>query len=222
MDHATNAARVFNKLADIYQVKFMDVSPYAHLLDGFIDALPKTDSAILEIACGPGNITKYLLAKNGRLKILGIDLAPRMIELARENCPQATFEVRDCRTISELSDVYNGIVCAFCTPYLSKEEVILLIKDAAKLLKEEGILYLSTIEGVYENSGFRKSSTGDEVYQYFYSYADMQVVFDQSNLMILSHEKINAGYNADTDLIFLAKKNSSPSFSFRRKHTLTP
>lgn len=48
---------------------------------------------ILEIATGPGNVVKYILCKRPDFKIFGIDLSPNMIELAKQNNPQA-----DCIT----------------------------------------------------------------------------------------------------------------------------
>lgn len=54
-------------------------------------------AAIVEVACGPGNITKYLLNKRPGFKIGGIDLAPNMVELAKVNNPTASFQVMDSR-----------------------------------------------------------------------------------------------------------------------------
>src|SRR5690606_4608879 len=98
---------------------------------------------------GPGNITRYLLAKRPDFTIDAIDIAPNMIELAKQNNPTANFEVMDCRGIAGISKKYDGIICGFCMPYLSKSDCGQLIADSANLLKDNGILYFSTIEGNY-------------------------------------------------------------------------
>ncbi|MCD6063607.1 MAG: putative Methylase involved in ubiquinone/menaquinone biosynthesis [Flavipsychrobacter sp.] len=69
MDKNAAAINVFNKRAQQYQEKYMDVSMYAAALDAFFERMPEKAS-VLELACGPGYITKYLLAKRPDLRIL--------------------------------------------------------------------------------------------------------------------------------------------------------
>ncbi|MCW2956948.1 MAG: Methyltransferase type 11 [Thermoleophilia bacterium] len=47
----------------------------------------------LDAACGTGLATSILLGRWPGLKVIGSDLAPRMVEIARELVPDATFEV---------------------------------------------------------------------------------------------------------------------------------
>ena len=67
-------AELFNKYALSYSEKFMDVSQYADTLDVFCNGLPAS-AKVLDIACGPGNIAKYLLNKHPDMQLTGIDLA---------------------------------------------------------------------------------------------------------------------------------------------------
>src|ERR1043165_1092851 len=101
MDYNEMAVNVFDRCAQDYQAKFMDVQQYSRSLDIFC-AQVKKDAGILELACGPGNITKYLLQKRPDLEILGTDLAPNMLELAKQHNPQAIFQLMDCRDIGKL------------------------------------------------------------------------------------------------------------------------
>ena len=73
MDKSKIAVAIFNKLAKMYQDKFMNVDLYSESFDLFCNAIQKENATILEIACGPGNITKYLLNKRPDFNILGID-----------------------------------------------------------------------------------------------------------------------------------------------------
>jgi predicted TPR repeat methyltransferase len=168
MDKSIKAAAIFDKLADLYAVKFMDVSLYHDSFDLFCSRIAKTDASILELACGPGNITKYLLQKCPDFNILGIDLAPNMLVLAKQNNPMANFEVMDCRKIDHLPVTFDAVMCGFCLPYLSKEEAIKLIVDAAMRLNSSGMIYISTMEDAYSKSGWKKGSTGDEIYMHFH------------------------------------------------------
>jgi chemotaxis methyl-accepting protein methylase len=62
------------------------------------------------------------------------------------NSPTASFDVLDCRDISSVNKTFDAVICGFCTPYLSGEDVAKLIIDFRALLKINGILYLNTME----------------------------------------------------------------------------
>ncbi len=109
MKKLTNAVDMFDKSAEIYQEKYMDVSAYSISLNLFCEKL-KRSATILELGCGPGNITRYLLNQREDLKIFGSDLAPEMIKLAKKNCPEAEFGVIDIRDLSRISSRYDGVM----------------------------------------------------------------------------------------------------------------
>lgn len=148
----------YNKSAVQYQEKFMEMDLYNDTYDKFCSLITKENASILEIACGPGNVTRYLKSKRPGFKILGIDLAPNMIELAKTNNPDVQFKVMDCKDIGGLKRKFDAVMCGFCMPYLSKEEVKGLIKDVAELTASSGIFYLSTMEDDYTRSGFETTS----------------------------------------------------------------
>ena len=208
MDQTKIAVDIFNKLATGYQDKFMDVSLYHDSLDVFCNSIKKENPEILELACGPGNITKYLLEKRPYFKILGTDLAPNMIELARINNPTAEFELMDCRAITSINKKFDGIMFGFGMPYLSKEEAIQFIKDASQKLNKNGILYISTIEDENSKSGFKTGSTGDTMYQNFHQADYLSAALEENEFKIIHLERIDYFYNNEKtiDLIIIASK----------------
>ena len=159
MNKSKNAVAAFNKYASEYQNKYMYFDSYDDTFDLFCEHIKTKNASVLEIACGPGNITKYLLNKNPVLNILGIDLAENMLALARNNNPDAEYRLLDGRNISQINKTYDAIMCGFCLPYLNKEEAIKLISDASKILNPGGVIYLSTMEDDYGKSDYRESST---------------------------------------------------------------
>jgi len=185
MDRYKITFETWNKIADLYQEKFMDLDLYDDSYDLFCTQFENEKSTILEIGCGPGNITRYLLSKNPEFQILGIDIAPSMIDLARQNNPSVLFEVMDCRMMNQITERFDGMMVGFCLPYLSKEDVEKLIQDAAILLNEEGVIYLSTIEGDYETSGFETGSTGDKVYVYYHSESFLKAELTKNGFEII-------------------------------------
>lgn len=209
MSFIHSAADIFNKHALLYQSRFMDVSLYAGCLDHFCKQLPQ-DAKVLELACGPGNITRYLLERRPDLKILATDIAPNMLELAKVNSPDAEFRLLDCRDMSALKETYNGIVCGFCLPYLSEEESAELIRSCAALLKPGGVLYLSCMEETEQcQSGIKTNSAGDKTYMYYH-----RAAFLESSLCDTGFQSIElsrkltqaAGEPDNIDLVFTALK----------------
>lgn len=85
MDGKEETFQTWNKIADLYESKFMDLDIYDKTYDYFLNILNNKSSKILEVGCGPGNISKYLLTKRDDIHLLGVDVAENMIELARKN-----------------------------------------------------------------------------------------------------------------------------------------
>ena len=208
MDQTKIAVDIFNKLADDYQDKFMDVSLYHNSIVLFCNSIEKEKAEILELACGPGNITKYLLEIRPDFKILGIDLAPNMIELAKINNPTVTFQLLDCKAITTLNKKYDGIICGFGLPYLSKAEAVQFIRNSSQQLTKNGILYISTMEDDNSKSGFKTGSTGDTMYQNFHQADYLSAALEKNdfNIIHLERKKYIRNHEKTTDLIIIAIK----------------
>ena len=161
MDHCAISASVFHKLADKYRDKYMGLTMYDDSYREFCELLRQDRARVLDAECGPGNVSRYLMTQKPDLDLLGIDLAPRMVELAREAVPSAHFAVHDCRHLADLQLRFDGIICAFGLPYLSGEEATAFIRVGGQALDPGGVLYLSTMLGKTEDSGFQSCSTGD-------------------------------------------------------------
>jgi len=207
MDNTQNVIALFDKHAQGYQDKYMNVDLYGDTLNLFCEHLEKKNAEILELACGPGNITRYLLNKRPDLKILATDLAPGMLELAKINNPEAGFQLLDCREVNSLGKKWDAVMCGFCLPYLSKEDTIQFIQDASMALNDKGLLYISTMEDDYSKSGIQYSSAGDELYMYFHEADYLTEALELNGFSIIDLRRkvysMKAG-ELTTDLIVLA------------------
>lgn len=172
MDKYTETFETWNNIASLYQEKYMELDLYNDTYDFICNFIEKPQAKLLEIGCGPGNMTKYLLSKRPDFDIFGIDIAPNMVALAEQNNPTAHFAVMDSRHINQLDTTYDGIIGGFCLPYLSQTECNELISNAHALLNNNGLLYLSFVEGDPEKSDFKVGS-GGRVYFYYHSIDDI-------------------------------------------------
>ena len=189
----------------------MHLDIYNETYDHFCEMISVKNVGVLEIGCGPGNITKYILSKRPDFCITGIDIAPAMIELAQKNNPSAHFEVMDSREISRIEKKFDAIICGFCIPYLSKEETEKLILDCRNLLQENGVIYMSFVEGDYSKSGFMTASTGDRTYFYFHELKTILENLKSSQFHSPEIMKVNftkADGSVETHTIVLALSSS--------------
>jgi 2-polyprenyl-3-methyl-5-hydroxy-6-metoxy-1,4-benzoquinol methylase len=209
MDRYKETFETWNKLALLYQDKFMDLDLYDDTYNFICNTIIKDKAKLLEIGCGPGNITKYLLSNRPDFDILGIDVASNMIELAKKNNPTARFDIMDGREISNLKTKYDGIVCGFCLPYLSQNDCKKLILDCYNLLNEDGLIYLSFVEGDPSKSSFQVGSSGGKIYFYFHTLdlLKQQLIENHfSELKIFKVEYKKTENEKDIHTILTAKK----------------
>ena len=212
MERNKETLETWNKVASLYQDKFMNLDLYNETYDFICSSILRHKAMLLEIGCGPGNITKYLLSKRPDFHILGIDFAPTMIELAKRNNPDANYKVMDCRNINELKTKFDGIIGGFCLPYLSQTESEKLISDAYDLLTDHGLLYLSFVEGNPGNSDLKVASSGDRTYFYYHELAKLksQLIesnFDELKIVDVLYDK--SATEKEKHTILTAKKKKS-------------
>lgn len=211
MDRYKETFDTWNKIASIYQDKFMELELYNDTYDFICSSIDEPKAKLLEIGCGPGNITKYLLSKRPDFDIFGIDIAPNMIELARKNNPTAHFAIMDCRQIGSLDSEYDGIICGFCLPYLSQIESHKLISSSYNLLNENGLIYLSFVEGNPDKSEF-KTGSGGRVYFYYHTLGDIKSQLSNSKFVEIKTFKVKYEISEtefDIHTILTAKKKNA-------------
>lgn len=209
MDPYEETFQTWNKIASVYAEKFMHLDLYNETYDSICQSISKAEANVLEIGCGPGNITQYLLSKRPDFNILGIDIASNMVEMAKKNNPTAHFLVMDSRKIGQLTSTYDGIVCGFCLPYLSPTDTVKLINDCSRLLNPGGLIYLSFVEGDPEKSGFQSGSTGDRSYFYFHNleFLKAQLLDIGFHDLVTFHVEYNkSGTESETHTVLTAKK----------------
>lgn len=209
MNKNEQAVAVFDKNAQLYEEKYMDISLYSNTLDRLCDHVEVANARVLDVACGPGNITKYLLDKRPDFQVLGTDLSPKMLELAQKNNPNATFQLLDAKDILSLNQKFDVIVAGFLLPYLSKTEALRFIKNANKMLNDNGVLYLSCMEDDYKKSAYQTSkATGDKLYSYRHQvdYLILELIYQGFSKSIKSRKRYVHNGEEVCDLILIGVK----------------
>lgn len=169
----------YSKIAEVYEERFMQLSIYDETYHCFILELGKGEKSVLDVACGPGNITAYLHRQRPEWKLTGVDAAEKMIELACKNVPEAHFLVADVRELETGNQQFDGIIAGFFLPYITLEETDEFLSTLNGLLTHNGTIYLSYVDDNPEKSGVKTNQSGDSVHFIYHRISDLSALFDK-------------------------------------------
>lgn len=100
-----------DEVAEGYRDFFAEVTGYA--VDALLDAAAAGSGAsVLDVATGPG-IVAARAASRGASRVVGIDIAPRMLALAAARCPGIEFRDADAERLPFADATFDAVVCNF-------------------------------------------------------------------------------------------------------------
>jgi SAM-dependent methyltransferase len=112
-------------------------------LDALVElAAPETGQRWLEAACGPGVVARAMAPLTG--EVHGVDLTPRMVELARQEAaalPNVTFAVADATRLPEPDGAYDGAIARFAIHHVPVPAR--LVEELARVVRPGGVVVLA-------------------------------------------------------------------------------
>lgn len=136
----------YDAVAEPYAASFVDELAQKPLDRGLIDAFaelaaPDAGAPIADVGCGPGYAVAYLAAR-GR-PVVGLDLAPAMVALARERHPGT--DVREGSILSlPLPDAsVSGVLSLYSIIHLPRAVVPVALAEFRRVLRPGGVLLLA-------------------------------------------------------------------------------
>lgn len=102
----------------------------------------KKDSNILDVACGNGKLLS-MIADKFQINGYGSDISQEMINNAKLLNPSMTYEVASC-TQSSFEDEFFDVITV-CAAYHHFPDVNAFAKEAARLLKNNGYIYIAEV-----------------------------------------------------------------------------
>jgi SAM-dependent methyltransferase len=129
---ATYTERIFTELAG----KPLD----RHLLNRLAEDV-RGHGLVADLGCGPGHVARYLHDQGVRM--LGIDLSPRMIDSARQRSPDIVFRVGDMRALDLPDGALAGIVAFYSLIHIGEPEMRATLRELRRVLAPGGLLLVA-------------------------------------------------------------------------------
>ncbi len=89
-----NIKSVYKKYAREFDEKIASLEIYNESYD-YLSNKIQDNSTILDLACGPGNVSYYLKKNMPGLAITGVDISEEMIDMAKRRIQDGKFIVKD-------------------------------------------------------------------------------------------------------------------------------
>jgi len=150
--------KIAQKYSKVYSNYWKDIDK--KYIDKFLKFLPK-DSMILDAGCGSCPVGGYFVQKG--YKVIGIDLSKKMLSIAKENNKAIKLLNMDIRNLKFQKDYFDGIYCAYALTYVPIKDTDKTVKGFLEVLKNNGILFLSLLEGKGERKVKEELSPSDSL-----------------------------------------------------------
>lgn len=157
-----------------------------------LDELPER-AKVLDLGCSSGELLTRRLSC--RFAVTGVELSNYVVELARQNVPEATFIHADMSLVDLPPGNFDGVCAFYSLNHLPRDELPTLLKSVASWLKPGGLLVASLGSG--ENPGSIETDWISGVPMYFAGYPaeENKKIVEKSGLKIVDarletiHEK---------------------------------
>lgn len=143
-DRDANVVASYDRVASAYAAHFgseLDHKPLDRaLLDAFAEEL-RGKGPVLDVGCGPGQITRALAARG--LNAMGLDLSPGMVAHARTLEPALPYVVGSMLALGGEDATYAGISAFYAIVHLAPAELPAAFRELYRVLRPGGPLLLS-------------------------------------------------------------------------------
>jgi SAM-dependent methyltransferase len=159
---------------------------------------------VADAGCGPGRLTAHL--RDIGLDAFGIDLSPRMIEVARRDHPGVRFEVGSMTDLDLADRSLTGLLSWFSLIHVPDDAVPAILAEFRRVLRPGGPLLL----GFHAGEGSRLKTEG-------YGGHPMNVHVHRRTTATVAGWLEEAGFTVEAELLHRTYLSSVGGFVFARR-----
>jgi SAM-dependent methyltransferase len=111
-----------------------------HLLNRFAEGT-RGPGLVLDLGCGPGHIARYLHDQG--VRVMGIDLSPKMIATASRLNPGLDFRVGDMRALALPDASLGGLVAFYSIVHFHADELDGIMREMRRVLAPGALALLA-------------------------------------------------------------------------------
>jgi ubiquinone/menaquinone biosynthesis C-methylase UbiE len=185
--HAYNLAA--QKYHDLFHNEMNEKEYDRKLLDSFSAKFNK-DSLICDAGCGPsGHIGRYLFDKG--IKVVGVDISEKCVELARLNNPKMKFECADISKMPFDDNSFDGLISYYSIINTPKFYVGRIFAEFRRVLKPSGSLLVAVKAGTVEGYIDDLLRIKTKIYSSLFTQKEIVAYFSQAGFLLEFFDKRN-------------------------------
>lgn len=134
--------QVYGEIAPAYEVLFPSLHRYEDRVERFLAEAVTPGCRVLDVGCGTGLLTRELDAS---VEVVGLDLSPEMIELARKGRPSGTWQVHSYhQPIPPKLGHFDVVLAVGCLDFC--DDLRRVLQHFGSALKPEGRMLFTVLE----------------------------------------------------------------------------
>ena len=144
--HLQTTRDSYDEVAGEYAAYVLDVFPTDRVDQAMIGLFADlvaghTVTEVADIGCGPGHITAFLAGRGA--SVVGIDLSPAMIDLARRAHPDLRFELGSLLALDIADEALGGVLAHYSIIHTPPDRVPDAFAEFSRVLAPGGFLLVS-------------------------------------------------------------------------------
>ena len=170
MNKKEQTVNTYNASAEALANKFDSQGARIKDIETTLAFIKKDNPKVLEIGCGNGRDAQEICKRTNNY--IGIDISEKLVELARQKVPLATFEVVDIETFEFPKEL--DVIFAFASLiHVQKNELREILAKALSTLNSGGVFLLSMKYADTYQESTKEDEFGVRTY-YLYSQEDIK------------------------------------------------